>query len=323
MVLALARAYQPVCVLAAAAELDLFSILADGPLTAAALAKRLHATERGMTILLDALVALDLLAKHGDTYAVPDGVAAALTADGPSSALAMVQHQANCLRRWAQLARVVRDGSHEIPTGSIRGEAGDRASFIAAMHVVSGHTAPQLVARLGPPPFKHLLDVGGASGTWALAFLELAPGTQATLFDLLQVIPMARERLQQAGMLDRFRLVAGDFSTDELPAGADLAWVSAIAHQNSRAENRALFGRVYRALVPGGRLLMRDIVMEEGHIRPTAGALFAVNMLVGTSEGGTYTLAEYRADLEAAGFSAVKLLVPDEGMNAVIQAQRA
>jgi SAM-dependent methyltransferase len=319
-VLALARAYQPTCVLAAATELDVFAHLAAGPRTATELAARLGADVRGTTVLLDALVALELLGKQDDRYAAPPDVAELLGGDGPGSALPMVLHQANCLRRWAQLARVVRDRGHDIPTGSVRGPAGDQESFIGAMHTVSRSTAPQLVARLVPPPFQHLLDIGGASGTWAIEFLRQVPGATATLFDLPDVIPMARRRLADEGLLDRFRLVAGNFDTDELPSGADLAWVSAIAHQNSRAENRALFARVRRALVPGGRVLVRDIVMDEGRTRPTSGALFAVNMLVGTAAGSTYTLAEYRADLEAAGFTNVTLLHRDEGMNSVIQA---
>ena len=90
---------------------------------------------------------------------------------------------------------------------------------------------------------------------------------------------------------------------DALPPGADLAWVSAIVHQNTRAQNRALFTAVFEALTPGGRIAIRDILMEEDRTRPVAGALFAVNMLVATQGGGTFTLAELREDLVAAGFA--------------------
>lgn len=328
----LIRAYQPACVLAAAAELDIFTVLQSGPLSARATAERLRADVRGVEILLDALAALELLSKNNGQYAVPPGVADAMTDGGasaggdgparPGSVLAMVLHQANCLRRWAQLARVVRDGKHTIPTGSIRGDAGDQQSFIDAMHVVSRDTAPVLVTELGPPPFRHLLDIGGASGTWSIAFLNLMPGAKATLFDLPEVIPMARERLTREGMIDRFTLAAGDFNRDELPAGADLAWLGAIVHQNSRAENRALYGRIFRALAPGGRLLIRDFVMDEDRTTPPGGALFAVNMLVGTAAGGTFTLTEYCEDLERAGFHDVTAVVRDDTMNSVVQAKK-
>ena len=98
-----------------------------------------------------------------------------------------------------------------------------------------------------------------------------------------------------------------------LPAGADLAWVSAIVHQNSRAQNRALFAKVFAALAPGGRIAIRDILMEEDRTRPVAGALFAVNMLVATEGGGTFTFAELREDLEAAGFARGCLGAPGRG----------
>jgi predicted O-methyltransferase YrrM len=136
------------------------------------------------------------------------------------------------------------------------------------------------------------------------------------------VIPMARRRLAAAGLAKRVKLVAGDFTRDALPAGADLAWVSAIVHQNSRAQNRALFSKVIAALTPGGRIAIRDILMEEDRTRPVAGALFAVNMLVATEAGGTFTLAELREDLMAEGFAAVALARPDEAMNAIVVARK-
>jgi hypothetical protein len=133
---------------------------------------------------------------------------------------------------------------------------------------------------------------------------------------------MAQRRLAAAGLDQRVRLVAGDFATDALPPGADLAWVSAIAHQNSRAQNRALFTKVCAALVPGGRIAIRDILMEEDRTRPVAGALFAVNMLVATEGGGTLTFAELREDLVAAGFAEVALARRDEAMNSIVVARK-
>ena len=86
-----------------------------------------------------------------------------------------------------------------------------------------------------------------------------------------------------------------------LPGGADFAWVSAICHQHSRQHNRELFAKVYQALVPGGRIAIRDIVMEPCRTQPRDGALFAINMLVNTETGGTFTFEEYAEDLRAAG----------------------
>jgi len=321
-VLELVRAYQPACVLTAAADLDVFTLLTDGPATATALASKLGADVRATTILLNALVAMELLAEEEGRYAVPPGVADVLSESGARNVLPMVRHQSNCLRRWAQLARVVKTGRPAQRGTSIRGEQADEAAFIGAMHTISAPTAARLIGEMGPPAFRCVLDVGGASGTWTIALLNAVPTASAILFDLPSVVPMARQRLAEAGLSGRVTFVAGDFYVDPLPAGADLVWLSAIAHQNSREQNRELFRKIHAALDPGGSLIIRDIVMDESHTRPAAGAMFAVNMLVGTEAGGTYTFEEYRSDLEAAGFADVRLLRRDPWMDSLIRACR-
>jgi SAM-dependent methyltransferase len=276
-------------------------------------------------MLADALTAMELLEKsQAGRYSLANGVAEVLTERGASSALAMVRHQANCLRNWAQLAKVVRTGRRADREPSVRGAAADLESFIEAMEVVSRAAAGPLVARIGPPPFKHLLDVGGGPATWTIAFLRAAPrDCRATLFDLPDVLPIAEKHLREAGLLDRVTLAGGNFETDPaLPAGADLAWVSAIVHMNSRAENRDLFRKVYAALAPGGKVLIRDLVMDESRTVPAEGAMFAVNMLVNTPGGGTFTLGELSEDLAAAGFTDTVLLNRDEGMCSVVQARK-
>ena len=101
----------------------------------------------------------------------------------------------------------------------VRGEAGDQEAFIGAMHNVSAPNADQVIRAVQPLQFQHLLDIGGASGTWTIAFLRACPSAQATLFDLPHVIPMARRRLAAAGLDQRVKLVAGDFTTRCLAAG--------------------------------------------------------------------------------------------------------
>ena len=101
----------------------------------------------------------------------------------------------------------------------------------------------------------------------------------------------------------------------------DLAWVSAIVHQNSRTQNRKLFSKLFSALEPGGMILIRDIVMKS-RTRPEAGAMFAVNMLVNTPGGGTFTFGELRDDLSAAGFSKVRLLRRGQWMDSVVCASK-
>ncbi|HRZ37703.1 MAG TPA: methyltransferase [Candidatus Paceibacterota bacterium] len=320
--LELGRSYQAAAVFAAGAELEVFDALDRKDRTALELARVLRCDCRGLSVLLDALTALELLDQQGGRYSLEAGVREFLTRDGARSLLAMSQHQANCLRNWAQLARVVKSGRPARRVASVRGADGDAASFIGAMDNISGPVADRVIRAVRPLRFGRLLDVGGASGTWTMAFLRACPEGRATLFDLPHVIPMARRRLAAARMDRRVRLVAGDYMTDPLPRGADLAWVSAIVHQNSRAENRTMFAKVFRALEVGGRIAIRDIVMEPNRTRPIAGALFAINMLVATPGGGTFTFDEIREDLESAGFTRARLAVRDPGMNSIVVAEK-
>ena len=144
-VLSLGRSYQAPCVLAAAVDLDIFSVLADSPLAAAEVGRRLGTDLRATTIILDALAALELVDKHGGSYALHEGVAELLTSGSPSSVLPMARHQANCQRRWVQLARVVQTGKPAERRPSIRGEVADKAAFIGAMHTACEPIADRLV----------------------------------------------------------------------------------------------------------------------------------------------------------------------------------
>jgi hypothetical protein len=317
------RAFQPACIIAAAADLDVFTALSRQSMMAATLAAAIGADPRATTILLDSLVALELLDKRQDVYSVPPDVTERLSADSPINVLAAVRHQGNCLRRWAQLAQVVRDGTPAERVPSIRGAVADCEAFIGAMNSFTAGVAPDIVGKLASRQFQRLLDVGGASGTWTIAFLRAAPDATAVLFDRPDVIPMARTRLKSAGLLDRVTLVPGDYDVDVLPAGADFAWLSAVTHQNSRAQNQALFARIHAALTAGGTLVIRDIVMDPSRTGPPAGALFAVNMLVATEGGNSYTFNESREDLTAAGFADIELLHEDEWMNSLISARKA
>jgi hypothetical protein len=321
-ILEMMNGFRPACVIGAAAELDLWTALSDQPLTAQQLAEKLSCDRRALTMLLDAVAALQLLEKRDDQYSVPPELHGWLVAGAPQTILPMLQHASNILRGWSQLAWTAKGGIPMPRPSSIRGPAADRASFIAAMHSISGPMADELVARLGPLNFRHLLDVGGASGTWTLALLRAVPSATATIFDLPDAIAQARERLAGTDFAGRVTLAAGDFYFDDLPGGADFAWVSAICHQHSRQHNRDLFAKVCKALVSGGRIAIRDMVMEPCRTRPREGALFAINMLVNTDGGGTFTFEESAEDLRAAGFENPQLQVKHEAMNSVVVASK-
>jgi predicted O-methyltransferase YrrM len=193
-------------------------------------------------------------------------------------------------------------------------------AFIGAMHVIAEPRAQLIIAAVDPGKAKALLDVGGASGTYTIAFLQNHSEMKATLFDRPDVIEMARERFETAGMLNRVTLVSGDFYEDEFPGGHDLAFISAIIHQNSTEQNVDLYKKVFRSLNGGGRIVIRDHVMEPDRIHPRDGAIFAVNMLMGTRGGGTYTYDEIKTDLLHAGFNSIRLIKKGEHMDALVEA---
>ena len=319
----LMRGFQPACILAAAVDLDVFTVLSDKPMDLQTLSQTIGTDLHASRVLLDALVAQDLLIKEGQTYRVSPDVAALLVEGGPQSILPAVRHLANCLRSWTSLATIVKTGEPAERIPSIRGAQADMESFIRAMNTFTAPVVDAVIGRLDLTNVTRVLDIGGASGNWTAAFLQALPQGRATLFDLPEVIPLARDRLQNLGLLDRVNLVTGDYNEDTLPTGADLAWLSAIAHQNSREQNRKLYAKIHTALNQGGTLVIRDMVMEASRTSPPAGALFAVNMLACTDAGDTFTWDEFQEDLAHAGFTDITLLVQDEAMDSLIRAYKA
>ena len=321
-VLELARGFMDCRVFLSAAELDLFTLLTPAPLPIREVESRIGADRRGLTILLDALSATGLLDKRGEAYQCVPSVSRFLSADAPDSILPMVLHMAGLWRRWSNLTDIVRGTQASGQGTAALRNVDELRAFIGAMDVIAKPLAPRIVADVRPGPSRHLLDVGGASGTYTIAFLQAAAGMRATLFDRPEVIEIARQRLAKAGVLDRVTLVPGDFYRDQLPPGHDLAFISAIIHQNSLDQNVSLFGNVFQSLDRGGRAVIRDHVMEPDGTRPKEGALFAVNMLVSTAGGKTYTYEEIRACLERAGFIKVRLLQKGEHMDALVEASK-
>jgi predicted O-methyltransferase YrrM len=305
-------------ILLTGAELDLFTLLAPAPLSAEEIAKKLGANLRALTILLNALAAIGLLLIKEGRYQTEPSAVRLLSAHDSLSVLPMVLHMSDLWQLWSNLTSVVR--GEEVPEkpSALEDMDGLRA-FIGAMHVVAATLAPRIVAAINPGPARFLLDIGGASGTYTLAFLNASPELKATLFDRPKVIEMARERLGLAGLLDRVALVPGDFYHDELPSGHDLAFVSAIIHQNSHKQNLRLYQNIFRALDSGGRIIIRDHIMETDRTRPRDGAVFAVNMLMATACGDTYTFEEVSHGLSKAGFVHVRLLQSGEHMDALVE----
>ena len=319
-VLGLSQNFMESRIMLSGAELNLFTILSSAPLSAQEVASRIGANLRALTIILDALSAMGLLVKQRGTYQCANSVSPFLSEHSPNSVLPMVLHAGHLWQRWSALTDVVQGTMASKDAAKYSQTPEDLRAFIGAMDVLATPRGGEIVAAVDASSSKMLLDVGGASGTYTIAFLQAVPEMRATLFDKPEVIEMARERLSKAGVLNRVTLVPGDFYHDELPRGHDLAFVSAIIHQNSLEQNLDLFNKVFRSLNRRGRIIIRDHVMEPDRIHPKEGAIFAVNMLLGTPGGTTYTYGEIKTGLSQAGFIGMRLLKKGEHMDALIEA---
>ncbi len=243
-----------------------------------------------------------------------------LAENSPDSILPMVLHMASLWPRWSRLADIAKGIPSAMEEFNFKRNGEELRAFIGAMHSIGAPLAIQIVAAVNARDARALLDVGGGSGTYTIAFLRAVPEMKATLFDLPEVIEMARERLSREGLINRTLLVAGSYTEDEFPGGHDLVLLSAIIHSNSPEENLDLYKKALRSLKPGGRILIRDHVMEPDRVRPRDGAIFAINMLVGTSGGSCYTYEEIAEGLSQAGFTRIGLLKNGEHMDAVVEA---
>ena len=332
-----ASSFQEACALIATAELDLGTQVLErsNSIAATDLASLLKFDRRALTILLDALAGLGYFAKEYMTksadarYSVAEPFIELLDNRHPASFIPMLRHQGNCLRNWSQLANVVSNGIPAQKSSSILGSEADQVSFILAMNTIARTLVDPMLEDLkkhGVLDFAkeniRFLDIGGASGTYTLAFLEALPQAEGTIFDLPVAIREARKRFAGTQLESRVSFAEGDFYLNEFPGGFDFAWISAIIHQHGRAESRALYEKVRRALNPGGRIAVRDFVMESNRTAPVAGALFGINMLVATRNGMVYTFDEISADLKAAGFVNIQFAVPTDTMSAVVSAEK-
>jgi SAM-dependent methyltransferase len=303
------------------ADLDLFTQIHRGMDTADALAKAKNLDKRALTRLLDALTIYGILSKENGRYRLtPMGVF--LSTDHPETALPMVLHMNELWETWGRLTDAVTLGKN--PDWALPSQKSEKSrnAFIGAMHVVGKRLSMDIAGTLDLSPYHKLLDVGGASGSYTIAFLEKNSNMTAVIFDLKEVIPMAEARLREAGILNRVELAGGDFYTDPLPEGCDLALLSAIIHQNSPDQNIDLYRNIHKALLPGGTLMIRDHIMDESRTQPPAGAIFAINMLVATEGGDTYTFLEVKEALQKSGFDEILQIRLGEHMDCIITARK-
>ncbi len=285
-----------------AIELDAFSAVGTGA-DAKTVAGKLGADPRATESLLNALVALGVLDKRDGAFTNTPVAARYLVAGAEHDSRAAIMHTVHLWSRWSTLTDCVLEGTSV--TAQQRRQRPDdwTTAFIAAMHKNARLRAPQVVRAVGLDGVRRVLDLGGGSGAYSIAFAEAQPGVTAEILDLAAVVPIAQRHIDEAGLSTRVKTRIGDLNDDAYGTGYDLVFVSAICHMNSPDENRAMFRKAFAALAPSGRLVIQDFVLDADKTGPETGALFALNMLVGTRAGSAYSEAEYIAWLREAGFA--------------------
>ncbi len=296
------RGYMPSRCILTALELDIFTAVGDGA-NADQIGTRVHANARAVGILLNALVALGLLSKIGDEYRNTPESSHFFVEGSKDNHRDGLLHTANIWHRWSTLTEVVRDGTC-VPIN--HGNTPEwTVNFIAGMQRNSKDRAPLVVKALGTTGVRRILDLGGGSGAYSIAFAKASPDVRCEILDLPEVVPLAIEYVSRAGVSAQVSLRAGDMLRNDFGSGYDIVMLNAICHMFSEEQNLDIFRRARQALAPNGRLVVQDFILNPDKTGPLHAALFSVNMLVGTDAGASYSEVEYTSWMKAAGLTEV------------------
>jgi (2Fe-2S) ferredoxin/predicted O-methyltransferase YrrM len=297
------RGFIPSRCLLTALELDIFTAIGEGA-NVDQIRKRIHANARAVSMLLNALVSLGLITKSGDDYRNTPESARFFVQDSKDNHRNGLLHSANIWHRWSTLTEAVRKGTR-IPTdGDVNPEW--TRNFIAGMHRNAKDRAPLVVKALGTEGVHRILDLGGGSGAYSIAFAKASPDVQCEILDLPEVVPLTTEYVREAGVSAQVGLRPGDMLNDDFGSGYDIVMLNAICHMFSEEQNLHIFRRACHALAPNGRLVVQDFILNPDKTGPQQAALFSLNMLVGTEAGAVYSEPEYAAWMNAAGITDVR-----------------
>jgi ubiquinone/menaquinone biosynthesis C-methylase UbiE len=301
--------FAPSRVLSAGLQLAVFSHVAAGKKSVAEIAQAAEASERGMRMLLDALVSLQLLIRKGDGYELTPMAAEYLVRDGENYIGAMMETDMTW-DAWGQLANVVRTGK---PPRRIEDQETAEQFFavlVRSLHVMNREPARRAAEALGAGTTHRglrVVDVACGSGIWGIAIAEADPAARITAQDFPGIFNVTKEYLKRHGVADRYDFLPGDLKQVDFGENRfDLAILGNIVHSEGEASSRDLFKRLHRALASGGRISIVDMIPNDERTGPPFPLFFALNMLINTETGGTYTLSEYADWLTDAGFVRVE-----------------
>ena len=312
-----AASFQKSRILLTGFELDIFTNLDESGTTASQISNRLHLDEHACERLLNALVSLGFLIKKNSLFLNTSDSFTFLSKKS-SDYLGGLMHSNHLWNTWSKLTEVIRTGNSAHPAEiNKRGEEW-LFPFINAMHDRAKKQAPQQLANIDLSGVRSVLDIGGGSGAYSMEFVLKKPEIKVTVFDLPNVVPITNKFLDKEGFSGKIKTYAGDYTSDDLPEGFDLVFLSAIIHSNPLEINQDLIKKCFKCLNKGGRIIIQDWVMNNDRTLPASGAIFAINMLVGTEAGDCFTEEEVTEMLVSAGFINISRVEFETGLSQMI-----
>ncbi len=298
--------FAPPLILEAAVRCRVFDVLDAGPKTAEQTAAATGVSARGARALLDALVGLEFLTRDGDRYALAPGAETLLVSTKPGFAGGMFRHTSRQLiPHWVHLTESVLTGRPAIAVNQEGQGAEFFREFVEDLFANNYGAALALADALKVAEAKgpvSVLDIAAGSGVWSIALAEKSPQVRVTVVDWPAVIPVCQKVTARRGVGDRYRYVAGDLLQVDYGTGYNVATLGHILHSEGERRSRALLKKVFAALAPGGVIVIAEMTPNEDRTGPPYPLIFALNMLVHTDEGDTFTFGEMSAWLREVGF---------------------
>src|SRR5262245_50654599 len=294
--------YPPIAMLAGM-QLDVFTPLKDGPMTADALADALHVKAERLTPLLYALVQAELLTVEADRFANTPEADLYLVRGRPTYMGSNHELYSDLWSAALSVGPSIRAGAPQFKHDFAAMSDAELAAFFRGLHAGALATGRQLAATHRFERFRHLLDVGGGSGGLAIAACQSCPDLEATVAELPRVAPIARATVDEAKLADRVQVQVAD-AVQRAPAGRfDVAVLRNLIQVLGREEARRALRNVGAAIEPDGALFIVGHVLEDSRLTPAPSVGMNLAFLSIYDEGQAYTEHEHRSWLDAAGFS--------------------
>jgi predicted O-methyltransferase YrrM len=306
--------YWNACTLQAGVHLGIFTLIGDDYVGGDEIARRLDGNVRGVNGLLNALTAMGLLSKQQGEYANTPESKSLLVKDSPDYIGHIIMHHHHLVSAWSQLPEAVKSGQ-PVRQRSSFGEEEERESFLMGMFNLAMNIAPRLSGQIDLSGRRHLLDLGGGPGTYAIHFCLANPDLQGTVYDLTTTRPFALRTIERFGLADRIRFMAGNYiEDDELKGSYDVAWLSHILHGESPEDCKMIIAKTASVVEAGGLILVHDFILNDNLDGPLFPALFSLNMLINTPQGQSYSESQITSMLAGAGVKEIHR-IPFQGPN--------